>query len=45
MNSFFKVGGVVLRALGEMNPCPVKETIVIAGSPRTGTTWLLELFR
>lgn len=40
-----KVGGEVLRAVGEMNPCPVKETIVIAVAPRPGTTWLLEMFR
>lgn len=37
------MGRPILRAVGEMNPCRMEDTIVVAGSPRSGTTWMLEL--
>ena len=37
-NRLFKIAGT----LGE---CNIRDTVVVAGSPRSGTTWLLELLR
>jgi hypothetical protein len=31
------------RSAGRLGACNVRDTIVVAGSPRSGTTWLLEL--
>jgi hypothetical protein len=33
------------RAAGHQSTCAIEDTVVIAGSPRSGTTWLLELLR
>jgi hypothetical protein len=31
------------QALGSLAPCNLKDALVIAGAPRSGTTWLLEV--
>jgi len=33
------------RAATQLAPCNIEDTIVVSGSPRSGTTWLAELFR
>jgi hypothetical protein len=35
----------ILWSAGRWGKCDIEDTIVIAGSPRSGTTWLLELLR
>lgn len=35
----------VFDTVGKLRPCEVKDTIVLAGSQRSGTTWVLELLR
>lgn len=35
----------IFKAAGRWSRCSVEESIVIAGVPRAGTTWLLELLR
>lgn len=40
-----RVGGKAIEAIGAFNPCRIDETIVIAGVPRSGTTWLLEILQ
>lgn len=39
------VKNIVLRATTQLFPCDVEDTIVVTGSPRSGTTWLSELLR
>jgi hypothetical protein len=33
------------RAATQLAPCNIEDTIVVSGSPRSGTTWFAELFR
>jgi len=40
-----KLKNVVLRATTSLLPCDIEDTIVVTGSPRSGTTWLAELLR
>ena len=40
-----QVKNAVFEEAGRRNRCQIDETVVIAGSPRSGTTWLLELLR
>ncbi len=40
-----RVKTAVLRATTHLFPCDVEDTIVVTGSPRSGTTWLSELIR
>ena len=35
----------ILRIITDLFPCDLRDTIVVTGSPRSGTTWLSELFR
>jgi hypothetical protein len=35
----------IFKATGRLGTCAVEETVVIAGVPRAGTTWMLELLR
>lgn len=35
----------VFDAIGKLRPCNVRDTIVLAGSPRSGTTWVLEILK
>jgi hypothetical protein len=36
---------LTFRGVGELGRCRIQDTLVIAGVPRAGTTWMLELFR
>ena len=35
----------VFSVASRLGTCPIQDTIVVAGTPRSGTTWLLELLR
>jgi LPS sulfotransferase NodH len=39
------IKNAVFRAATRLFPCDLRDTIVVTGSPRSGTTWLLELLR
>jgi len=36
---------LTFRGVGELGRCRIQDTLVIAGVPRAGTTWMLELLR
>ena len=35
----------IFEVAGRLSKCDIKDTIVLAGTPRSGTTWLLETLR
>jgi len=35
----------VFRTAGRLGECSISDTIVVAGNPRSGTTWMLDLLR
>lgn len=44
-NTIDRAYGTTFHAVGRLAPCDPRDTLVIAGAPRSGTTWLLEVLQ